>query len=154
MRYAHVKYVKSLFINIQKQWNMLKLDYFLRNLRTSWGNSSRILGIKNTKFSGYCFHMKTNIQRDFQICITLPLISIHNANKNLFWSFFQDNVRVILLLNYEKGIKIVDRKFLESEPFSQKFLPRNIEKNIAKVFLSSCMTAPCRVRFIEPSLAI
>ena len=154
MRYAHVKHVKSLFINIQKQWNMLKLDYFLRNLRTSRGNNSRILGIKNTKFSGSCFNMNTNIQRDFQICITLPLISIHNANKNLFWSFFQDNVRVILLLNYEKGIKIVDRKFLESEPFSQKFLPRNIEKNIAKVFLSSYMRARCRVRFIEPSLAI
>ena len=24
---------------------------------------------KNAKFSGYCFYMNTNIERDFQICI-------------------------------------------------------------------------------------
>ena len=31
--------------------------------------SSRILGIMNAKFSGYCFYMSTKIQGDFQICI-------------------------------------------------------------------------------------
>ena len=29
--------------------------------------------IKNAKFSGYYFYMNTNIQRYFQICISLPL---------------------------------------------------------------------------------
>ena len=29
--------------------------------------------IKNAKFSGYCFHMKTNIKGDSQICISVPL---------------------------------------------------------------------------------
>ena len=43
------------------------------NLENSRANNSRILRIKNAKFSGYCFYMNTNIQRDFQICISVPL---------------------------------------------------------------------------------
>ena len=58
-RYAHVRLAKSLFTNIQKQYNMLA--YFLRNLQTSWVNNSGILRIKNVKFSGYCFCMNTNM---------------------------------------------------------------------------------------------
>ena len=38
-----------------------KLAYSLRNLQTSRANNSRILRIKNAKFSGYCFYMNTNI---------------------------------------------------------------------------------------------
>ena len=38
-----------------------KLAYFLGNLRTSRANNSRILRIKNAKFSGYCFYMNANI---------------------------------------------------------------------------------------------
>ena len=33
-----------------------------------------ILRIKNVKTSGYCFYMNTNIQGDFQICISVLLI--------------------------------------------------------------------------------
>ena len=36
-------------------------------------NNSRILRTKNAKFSGYYFYLKTNIQGDFQICISVPL---------------------------------------------------------------------------------
>ena len=50
-----------------------KLAYFLRTLRTSRANNSRILRIKNMKLSGYCFYINTNTQGDFQICITVPL---------------------------------------------------------------------------------
>ena len=50
-----------------------KLVYFLRNLQTLRANNSRILRIKNAKFSGYCFYTYTNIYRDFQICIIAPL---------------------------------------------------------------------------------
>ena len=50
-----------------------KLAYFLRNLKTSRGNNSRIRSIKNAKFSGYCFYMHTTILGDFQICISVPL---------------------------------------------------------------------------------
>ena len=37
-------------------------------------NNLRILGVKNAKFSGYYYHMNINIQRIFQICISVPLI--------------------------------------------------------------------------------
>ena len=35
--------------------------YFLRKIKTSRLNNSRILKIKNAKFSGYCFYMKPTI---------------------------------------------------------------------------------------------
>ena len=60
MRYAHERYLISLFTNIQKKY-MLKLAYFLRNLETSRENNSRILGIKDAKLLGYCFDMKAHI---------------------------------------------------------------------------------------------
>ena len=69
-----MRYVESFFTNIQEQHNMLKISiYFLRNLQDSQINNSRIRKIKNVKFSGYCFYMYTNIYRDFQICISVPL---------------------------------------------------------------------------------
>ena len=36
-------------------------------------NNSRILTIKNAKFSGYYLYMNLNIWRNFQICINVPL---------------------------------------------------------------------------------
>ena len=49
---------------------MLKLAYLkLRNLQTLRENTSRIVRIKDAKFSGYCFYMNTNIWGDFKICI-------------------------------------------------------------------------------------
>ena len=47
--------------------------YFLKNLQTSRANSTGILKIKNAKVSGYWFYMNTNIFRDFQIYISVPL---------------------------------------------------------------------------------
>ena len=32
--------------------------YFLRKIKTSWVNNSRILRFKNAKFSGYCFYVE------------------------------------------------------------------------------------------------
>ena len=55
---------------------MLKLVYFLRNLQTSRVNNLRILRIKNAKSLGYCFYTDTNIWRNFQICISVPLTLI------------------------------------------------------------------------------
>ena len=53
-----------------------KLAYFLRNLRTLRINNSKILRVKNAKFSGYCFYINTNIYGDFEICISVPLKGI------------------------------------------------------------------------------
>ena len=52
LRYAHVSFVR----NIQKQQNMLKLVYLLRNLEISHLNNARNLRIKNAKFSGRSLH--------------------------------------------------------------------------------------------------
>ena len=66
-----------------------KLAHFLRNLQTSQANNSRILRIKNTKLSGYCFYMNTYIKWDFQICISVTLIlhAYHNIIKSLETEF-------------------------------------------------------------------
>ena len=53
---------------------MLKITLLFKKFTNFTGNNSRILKIKNTKFSGYCFNMNTRIQRDFKICINVPLI--------------------------------------------------------------------------------
>ena len=70
-----------LFTNLQKQLTCLQLKISLffekeskRHLQTSRANNSKTLKIENVKFSGYCFYMNTNIQKDFQICISLPLM--------------------------------------------------------------------------------
>ena len=46
---------------------------FYKNLQNSQVNNSRILRIKNTKLSGYCLYINTNIQGDFQINTSVPL---------------------------------------------------------------------------------
>ena len=45
-------------------------------------NNSRILTIKNAKFSEYYFYMNLNILGDFQFCISVPLTgNKKNTNK-------------------------------------------------------------------------
>ena len=68
-----MRYVKSFFTNIQKQWNMLKASLLFKKFTNSPANGSIILRIKNAKLSGYCFYMNTNLEGDFQICISVPL---------------------------------------------------------------------------------
>ena len=50
LRYAHVRYVKN-----------LKFSLLLKKLKILRANNSRILRIKNTKFSGYCFDMNKHV---------------------------------------------------------------------------------------------
>ena len=71
-----MRYVKSLFTNIQKQWNMLKISLFFKKFTdlTSQANNARILRIKNAKLSGNYFYINANIQGGFQICISVPLM--------------------------------------------------------------------------------
>ena len=52
---------------------MSKISLVFKKLQTSWANNSAILKIKNAKFLWYCFCKNTNIQGDFQICISAPL---------------------------------------------------------------------------------
>ena len=63
---------------------MLKISLLLQISRA---NNSRILSIKNTISSGYCFHMNTNIKGDFQICISVPssILSICSILRDIFF---------------------------------------------------------------------
>ena len=45
-------------------------------------NNSRILSIKNAKFSGYYFYLNWNVWRNFQICISVPLSNINDDGDN------------------------------------------------------------------------
>ena len=71
--YRKKKEKKKKKVYFQTFRNNRRLAYFLRNLQTSRASNSRILKIKNAKFSGYCFYIKTNIYGDFQICVSVPL---------------------------------------------------------------------------------
>ena len=71
--------MKSLFTNIQKQQIMLKTSLLLKKFTNFTDNNSRILKIKNAKFSGYCFYININIYRGFQICISVPLSNLENV---------------------------------------------------------------------------
>ena len=81
MRYVHVRYVKRLFTNIQKQQNLLKINLLFRKLTNL--NNSKIVRIKNAKFSGHHFYMDINIYGGFQICISVPLIVFISKAWNL-----------------------------------------------------------------------
>ena len=53
-----------------------KVPHFLRKIQTLRVNNSRIIRIQNAKCIGYQFYINTNIWRNFQICISVPLRNI------------------------------------------------------------------------------
>ena len=67
---------------------MLKISPLFKKFTNLRANNSTIPRIKNAKFSGHCFYMNTNIQEDFQICISVPLktkiIHYHNFTEFSF----------------------------------------------------------------------
>ena len=72
-------------------------------------NNSRIFTIKNAKLSGNYLHMNLNIWRDFQICISVPLINNFIkretlAHKYLKAPFFIEHLWWLLLY------KLIQRK--------------------------------------------
>ena len=60
---------------------MLKISLLFKKIQTLRLNNSRILTIKNAKFSGYHFYINLNIYADFQIYISVPL---NQCTKNVF----------------------------------------------------------------------
>ena len=74
LKYAHVRYVKSLFTHIPKQQNMLKISLLFKKFTNFMGKElENSQDLKNAKFSGYCFYMNTNTKGDFHIYISVPL---------------------------------------------------------------------------------
>ena len=81
-------------IEYVKNWSI-----FLRILQVSRVENLRIRRIKNVKFLGYCFYMNTNILRDFQICISVPLISNYFACFDLIIIIISDVESITNFLN-------------------------------------------------------
>ena len=52
---------------------MLKISLLFKKNTNLPVNNSRILTIKNAKFSSYYLRINLNILGDFQICISVPL---------------------------------------------------------------------------------
>ena len=72
-------------------------------MQTSLANSAIILQIKNANFLGYCFHMNTKIQRDFQIGISVPLTRcLYSPYKNQSKEFTLPKTPVFSLFYCEK----------------------------------------------------
>ena len=99
--YAHFRYAKCLFTDIQKQQNTLKSN-FLKQYRLS----REFLRLKLRNFQGIIFiAMNINIQEDFQICIVVPLRYYPNG---LFYSHLPHFIFSFLIyncINYEKKWK-------------------------------------------------
>ena len=93
-----------------------KLAYFLTDLSNSRANNSRILRIKNAKFSGCCFYMNAKIQEDFQICISVPL-------KKIIWMSKSFTLKEAIQCLHESYSDIYDQ---------------NIEKTLTNCFTESC----------------
>ena len=84
LRYVHFSYAKCLFTNIQKNRIRWKVAYYLRQIHNLQANNSRILSIQNAKFKDVIFN--TNIWRDYQVYISVPLKSF--VNNFYFFKFF------------------------------------------------------------------
>ena len=80
-----------------------KVACFLRKIKTSRVNNSRILRLKNAEFSGYNFYSNTNIYGDFQICISVALNTWYLEGENT-WSII--DFSIIDLSDINKKIKI------------------------------------------------
>ena len=68
---------------------MLKISLLFKKNKILRVNNSRVITIKNTKFSGYYFYMNLNIWVDFQFCISVSLKSCslythRGVNRNRF----------------------------------------------------------------------
>ena len=112
--YLPVRFAKCLLTNMQKQQNVLKILKRKRKIETLRVNNSRILSFKNAKFSGYHFYRNLNIQTNFQICISVPLINITTMPATIvrlcLYSFFvltyKPKARIKFLTSWRSGNEI------------------------------------------------
>ena len=73
-------------------------------MQTLRGNDSRIHRVKNTKFSGYCFYMNKKIYWDFQICVSVPLIS--NSEQTILLKRRSRELLLLGCINFEHFLSI------------------------------------------------
>ena len=73
------------------------MAYFLRKIQTLRVDNSRILTIKNGKFSEYYFHMNFNIWGDFKFCIKANFHSL-NVQRSLERALISDRQSLIFIV--------------------------------------------------------
>ena len=77
------KYVKCLFANMQKQWNMLKISIiFLKNPNFARKNNSTFVRIKNAKFPKHYFWIDSNTYREY-FKSALAYLTLSSVNLSL-----------------------------------------------------------------------
>ena len=118
-----LKFVKYLFTNIQKQQNTLKSSLFLTKIQSLRMNHSRIISIRNAKFSGYYFCMNQNMKVDFQICNSVPLIT-----NNVGWVLLERFVDLLNVCFNDMQINIW--LYLSSSHFGISFLQEHMTEYI------------------------
>ena len=85
---------------------MLKISL---NVQNSPANYSRIPRIKNAKFSRYCFYMRTNVWRNFQICISVPLRGFYQQTDGCtLGGPFSINFSNVYMLNLENNQNVLN----------------------------------------------
>ena len=71
LRCTHPRYMKCLFTNTRKQWNMLKSSLLFKKNTNLRVNNSRILRIKNVLvLLRYCFHLENVLKTSLQDVLT------------------------------------------------------------------------------------
>ena len=102
------------------------------NLQTSRANNLIIFWIQNAKFSGYCFYMNRNIQRDFQICISVPLSPMYSPDLSLF--SVQNCYTILIQLLYHDF-----RQVFDLNPIFSSNLRQRSNQIIFNDFLVDCL---------------
>ena len=99
-------------------------------MQTLRGNNSRILTIKNVKFSEYYFYMSVNIWGDFQICISVPL----NQGKMIFWFNYEKN-NLKDIANYPCVLYLKLLWYRRNKMLWDRFNQQNHKNKILEIFL-------------------
>ena len=103
------------------------------------------------KFSGYCFYMNTNLHGDFQICISVPLMSKSRCHfKKVFtwdlkWNFVSSWRKFKLLLiagevkyNFVSGVVGVNRPIKKCKQTRTRYRDKHVGDNSAGIYWRSC----------------
>ena len=97
LSYAHPRYMKYLFTKIQKQQYMLKSSLLFQKSTNSQVNNSRILRIKNMKFSGHCFYMNPMYSEIFKSA----QCTFNDFEQRIHWSNVRETNDKFVIVEFE-----------------------------------------------------
>ena len=81
---------------------------------------SLLFRIKNAKFLGHCFYMNTNIQRDFQICINVPI------SKKTY--VFDSDIFILFRFSYRLSLEVFSFATLFCFTTKKRYEIRQVKK--------------------------